>query len=713
MHYQFSIPDSTKMTLSLQPLSLRTFCMLLAVIAAPQLANAQQQVRYPQSLENGGKQFAAYVNDINGTPTWIVDTDSLDFTLGTPLTLSSEFGVEIAADAHSGKILREYSNMGHGGHLNWPRLAQDEKIDGATSHAVRPTNDELAVAQTECSAGGGASYYSIGGTITLNYYSSPDISSHALHRTEGAGFPYAKFSVSGGSLTGSCEDHADANGNYSVGLPGSGTYTVTFYMESDSVSVGVWEIATGEPSRACQQQTSFTMHVDAHERLDYDWGWGLSGDGGTSSFVLNGIYNILAMRNYFSNTHGVNTSKVTGLSVFTANSPRARIDADGGVISIGGASAMSNEVIMHEYVHLIVDTLVTSGTGNELQPVREAAADYFAADATGDALVGGPVPPTGKDAGLDRASGDLTASLRNLNNSCKADWGCGTDVYQKSLVLSGAVWSLRDPAKLGAMRATELFYRALSMKPNPPTFETIASYMIDEANSVSKEDSIIKSEFVSRYVLGPPPATDLFATCSTSGTIVLTWSDEASNEAGYEVERKTGEGGLQLVARLAANTETYFDTGASCGSGSDPVYSYYVTVVSTFGSANTDTRRTVSEPTSYPATSSQSQLRASKLKSPQKPNDEESLTFETGLRSVYPNPFNPVTTIAYALKEEDHVSLAVYNVLGRKVAVLVDGVRAAGEHAVAFDATRLPSGAYFVSMETSAYRRNQTMMLAK
>ncbi len=72
-----------------------------------------------------------------------------------------------------------------------------------------------------------------------------------------------------------------------------------------------------------------------------------------------------------------------------------------------------------------------------------------------------------------------------------------------------------------------------------------------------------------------------------------------------------------------------------------------------------------------------------------------------------------MTTIAYALKEEDHVSLAVYNVLGRKVAVLVDGVRAAGKHAVAFDATRLSSGAHFVGMETLAYRRNQMMTLAK
>jgi len=47
------------------------------------------------------------------------------------------------------------------------------------------------------------------------------------------------------------------------------------------------------------------------------------------------------------------------------------------------------------------------------------------------------------------------------------------------------------------------------------------------------------------------------------------------------------------------------------------------------------------------------------------------------------------------------------------VAVLADGVQAAGAHTIAFDAIRLPSGPYFVRMETSAYRRNQMMMLAK
>ncbi len=53
----------------------------------------------PQLLEHGGKQFAAYVNEITGVPSWIIDPDSLDFTLGASLYLLSEASVHTAADA--------------------------------------------------------------------------------------------------------------------------------------------------------------------------------------------------------------------------------------------------------------------------------------------------------------------------------------------------------------------------------------------------------------------------------------------------------------------------------------------------------------------------------------------------------------------------------------------------------------------------------------
>lgn len=72
---------------------------------------------------------------------------------------------------------------------------------------------------------------------------------------------------------------------------------------------------------------------------------------------------------------------------------------------------------------------------------------------------------------------------------------------------------------------------------------------------------------------------------------------------------------------------------------------------------------------------------------------------EFRLEQNYPNPFNPVTTIRYTVGGEAWVRLAVYDVLGREVAVLVNGVRSQGHYEAQFDASGLASGVYVYRME--------------
>ena len=83
------------------------------------------------------------------------------------------------------------------------------------------------------------------------------------------------------------------------------------------------------------------------------------------------------------------------------------------------------------------------------------------------------------------------------------------------------------------------------------------------------------------------------------------------------------------------------------------------------------------------------------------------------LLPAYPNPFNPSTTIRYAVGAPGPVTVAVYDALGRKVATLVDETRAAGPHEVVFDAGDLPSGTYLYRLETPQGSIGQTMLLVK
>lgn len=83
------------------------------------------------------------------------------------------------------------------------------------------------------------------------------------------------------------------------------------------------------------------------------------------------------------------------------------------------------------------------------------------------------------------------------------------------------------------------------------------------------------------------------------------------------------------------------------------------------------------------------------------------------LDSNYPNPFNPTTTIRYALAEAGPVRLDVFDVLGRRVAVLVDGVVPVGTHEVVFDARRLPSGLYLYRLQAGERIETRRMLLIK
>lgn len=87
------------------------------------------------------------------------------------------------------------------------------------------------------------------------------------------------------------------------------------------------------------------------------------------------------------------------------------------------------------------------------------------------------------------------------------------------------------------------------------------------------------------------------------------------------------------------------------------------------------------------------------------------------LSQNYPNPFNPETTINYTLFESGHVSLKVYDSIGRKVTTLVNKTMSPGEHSVTFNSNNsnreLSSGVYIYKLEVGEHQKSKNMLLVK
>jgi hypothetical protein len=88
------------------------------------------------------------------------------------------------------------------------------------------------------------------------------------------------------------------------------------------------------------------------------------------------------------------------------------------------------------------------------------------------------------------------------------------------------------------------------------------------------------------------------------------------------------------------------------------------------------------------------------------------------LHQNYPNPFNPSTTIRYDLPEDSHIHIAIYNILGQEVRVLVDGFEPAGFRSIRWHGKdnfnrNVSAGVYFLLMESKDFTLTRKLILLK
>jgi hypothetical protein len=87
--------------------------------------------------------------------------------------------------------------------------------------------------------------------------------------------------------------------------------------------------------------------------------------------------------------------------------------------------------------------------------------------------------------------------------------------------------------------------------------------------------------------------------------------------------------------------------------------------------------------------------------------------YQYKLEQNYPNPFNPSTSISFSLEEEVQVTLKIFDILGRQVAILLSETLAAGNHQIKFDGGSLKSGIYFYEIIAGKFRSVRKFILLK
>ena len=93
--------------------------------------------------------------------------------------------------------------------------------------------------------------------------------------------------------------------------------------------------------------------------------------------------------------------------------------------------------------------------------------------------------------------------------------------------------------------------------------------------------------------------------------------------------------------------------------------------------------------------------------------DDNNLPAEYKLEQNHPNPFNPTTTISYALPEGGNVIIKIYDINGNEIKTLINKAQNAGYYNVTFDASNLSSGLYFYSIISGNFIATKKMMLLK
>lgn len=296
---------------------------------------------------------------------------------------------------------------------------------------------------------------------------------------------------------------------------------------------------------------------------------------------------------------------------------------------------------------------------------------------------------------------------RDLDNSLKVavDWEYMQE-HHNGQIIGGACWDLRQDPALGSSYADALVFEALRMSPHAYDFEDFALNVVvaddndGDLSNGSPHYSNIKTAFETKHGIpvtlpGPPPPppapTGLYVVNEDAydEAVELDWNS-VSGATSYKVYRRYDGGSWSYIA--STSYSDYADYGATVNDYGD-LLEYYVKAVNAGGESG-----------------------ASNIAScwgylEKKLREKELIPLAYGLSGNHPNPFNPSTTLRYALPEASKVSLVIYDIAGREV-MRWEQQEDAGFKSVVWHGTDqrgqpIPTGLYIYRFEAESVESNK------
>lgn len=213
----------------------------------------------------------------------------------------------------------------------------------------------------------------------------------------------------------------------------------------------------------------------------------------------------------------------------------------------------------------------------------------------------------------------------------------------------------------------------------------IRSVISDQNSHFSRRKSFL--------IVLPPPSDLSVSTSANNGFVQLNWQNNSSLANNIVIERKAKDSDDEIftvIDTIDAKRTSYVDALVE----NNKAYLYRVRAINKF----------VSSPSSDSADISILNKTVSA---------EDEIPKEFQLQQNYPNPFNPQTTIKYSVKEDSHITITIYTMIGEKVATLVDKTQNAGNYDIVWNASNYPSGIYIYIMAAESSTSNSTFQNVK